>query len=439
MKATRKSRRSGPDKVPTTPLQRGRIAARVAVTVGAKKAKLLSKRPFLSGKKYAAERDRHDDEVARTIFKGLAQLRGTALKIAQLLSLEMGVLPEQYRKELYKSHYRAPPLNRAVSRQLIKAELGAPANEIFAEFSAEAFAAASLGQVHHALTTHGRELAVKVQYPGIGDAVKTDLTVARRVLDSLYHSDYLNRVFKEVGARLAEEVDYHKEFENTLWFHENFRHPGIIFPEPIADYSSQRILATTFEEGRHIDQWLAGNPSRELRDHFGQMLLDFFLASLFEKRRFHADPNPGNFLFREDGQMAVLDFGCVKSYSEELAALLRTILTAAIRADHATALDMYQKLGLRDTKEESLQHLYESLLVPIDEWVARPFRVPVFDFRENKGYCLEGAALIRESLQHSSLDTLTEETVYMDRNFHGLYRILEQLEARVSFANPWIG
>ena len=439
MKGKRKKRSSTPDKVPTTPLARGRVAAKVAVTVGAKKVKLLSKRPFLSGKKYAAERDKHEDEVARTIFKGLAQLRGTALKIAQLLSLEMGVLPEHYRKELYKSHYRAPPLNRAVSRRLIKTELGAPANQIFAEFAAEAFAAASLGQVHRAVAKDGRELAVKVQYPGIGDAVKTDLSVARRVLDSLYHSDYLNRAFDEIGARLAEEIDYRKEFENTLWFHNNFHHEGIIFPEPVAKYSSERVLATTFQEGSHIDQWLATDPPRELRDRFGQLLLDFFLASLFDRRRFHADPNPGNFLFREDGQVAVVDFGCVKSYTEDLAGTLRTIMTAAIRADHAAALEMYQKLGLRDTREESLQHLYESLLLPIDEWVARPFRVPVFDFHANRGYCVEGADLLRESTQHKSLEAITTETIYMDRNFHGLYRILEQLEARVSFANPWIG
>ncbi|MEQ1878448.1 MAG: AarF/UbiB family protein, partial [Bdellovibrionia bacterium] len=161
--------------IPTGRFARGSVAATTAAVVGAKKLTFITRKPFLSEKNLSEAQRAHDDDVAATIFNSLAKLRGTALKAGQILSLEAGLLPESYRRQLFKAHYQAPPLNRAVIRKLMSSEFGRQPNEVFAEFSDEAFAAASLGQVHRGVLHEGGEVAVKIQYPGVGGTISGDL------------------------------------------------------------------------------------------------------------------------------------------------------------------------------------------------------------------------------------------------------------------------
>lgn len=433
MEKTRKKDNSKIDKIPTSKIARSRVVGLTTLKIGARKLGLMAKRPFLSKHTYGEQQRVTDQLVGETLYAGLAHLRGTALKIAQLLSLESGILPESLRNELYKSHYRAPSLNRATVRRTIKAELGKYPEEIFSEFDDQAFAAASLGQVHHATDRDGRKLAVKVQYPGIATAVQSDLEIVRRLFAPFLGTRYLNGSLSEIEIRLQEEVNYELERDNTNWFRCNLISNEVVIPEVINNLSTSRILTTTFQEGLHILPWLESNPSQRERNHLAQSLFDFFMVSSFEHHRFHADPNPGNYLFRNDQRLVVIDFGCVKKFTSKGISNFKQVLLSHYHDDFEAVKHSYRTLGVKNIESGEFRRFYKEKLRPFGEWVAAPFRAGEFDFSVHKSYCDELGPILHNTIFDRQLDGLSTEGVMLDRNFYGLYRTFQEMGAKVHF------
>jgi len=296
-------------------------------------------------------RRRTGERVAET----LGELKGAAMKVGQFASVAKDLLPPEVADALSILQRSAPPMDYEVIEAQILSELGEPPEVLFQWFDPEPFAAASVGQVHRARTDDGREVVVKVQYPGVDGAVDSDLSqvklalrlgglvkVERALLDSL---------FDELRERLHEELDYCNEADNVRQFHAfHAQHPRIIVPEVVGERSSQRILTMTFEDGEPLSALSAPGTPQALRDTIGLRIAEMITSQLFELSAIHADPNPANFAFRRDGSLILYDFGCVKSFSPEMHQAIVDLLVAAESLDYASLDDAMIRLGpLRPT------------------------------------------------------------------------------------------
>ena len=197
-----------------------------------------------------------DEKSALQLFEALVKLRGTAIKLAQMLGLESGLLPEKMRQELSKSWHQVPPLNRVLVRKVLLEEFDKTPQELFTEFNTEAFAAASLGQVHRAILDDAGDVAVKIQYPGIHTTIESDIKLLRKVALGLPNRKVAAMSIDEIHARLREELDYDLEAASTEWFRQNLKTEGVEVPEVFRERSTTYVLTTRLLEGKHIDQWL---------------------------------------------------------------------------------------------------------------------------------------------------------------------------------------
>lgn len=419
-------------RMPTGKLARTGVAGMAMARVGAGRLARTARQAM------GGTRGGDDDygKEAHIVFEALSQLRGPALKLAQTLSLEMGWLPKAYQDEFQKALYKVPPLNRAVIRRLITAEFGQPPEKVFSTFEPEAFAAASLGQVHRATDPNGRTYAVKVQYPGVKEALHNDLALGRRLLGPMLRSAYVNRVMGELEARFSEEADYCMELQNTEWFLNHMNIPGIRIPRPLRQWSTSRVIATELMPGLHLEEWLAAGPSQQARDSACQRIWDQFCHFFFEHGRIHADPNPGNFLFQDDGSVAMIDFGCVKQQHPDLASVVSRYFRAGLRGDRDGVLEAYAALGI---DRESFSRLNAAVTVEFDEWLFQPFRQDCFDFGAHPGYAQKMMDVLRESLNQKAMQGFTSETIMFDRNLHGYFNLFGRLGARVRMRNSWMG
>ncbi|MCU7845950.1 MAG: AarF/ABC1/UbiB kinase family protein [Candidatus Thiodiazotropha sp. (ex Monitilora ramsayi)] len=426
--------------VPTGKLVRTGIAGSAILKAGGRHLSHAAKRPFLSESAQRDERERLDDDTARILFKAFSQLRGTALKIAQMLSMESNMIPAWFRREMTKSYHQVPPLGRPLIRKLVVQEFGKPPEAVFSHFDVNAFAAASLGQVHSARGGQDEDLAVKLQYPGIDVTIDNDLQLLCSMVKRTRHAKLLLSSLDEIEQRLHEEVDYHHEADSTEWFKTHLHLPQVTIPTVHRTLSSKRILTTTRLSGLHLEDWLRQNPSQQERDHFGQRLYDVFVNSFYGLHVLHADPNPGNYLFSEDGVLGVVDFGCVRRYSAEFVSLMPVLLRAYRERDAEGVLSTYRQLGMTaDLSEVELQSFYDETLQPFGDWLTKPFKAGRFDFAcRNISYSEEGWESFKQLSRVNKINDLANEFIYFDRTFFGLYQIFERMGATIDMEHPWL-
>ena len=400
----------------------------LAVTkVGAAKAGHLSRRPFLSEERRAAADTASDEEAARIIFKALCMLRGTALKAAQLIALEMEWLPEAYQKELAKSFSEVAPMNRVLVRKVIRTALGPP-EQVFESFEPVPFAAASLGQVHRAVGPDGRALAVKVQYPGIAAGVRSDIDLLRVVLTPTKYARIFQDCFTEIAARISEELDYRLEAEHTRRFAEQIDFERYIIPSVVPSLSAETVLSVTLLGGRHLEPWLASNPTQDQRDHFGKRLFDLFEECTHGSGLIHADPNPGNFLFQADGRLGIIDFGCVKAVEPEFVAAMDRLRCPDTPVDPETLEQLHNRIGVHYRQGKDKAALNDFLVRWI-QWIREPYKTEFFDFSGADDYFRRGTELVKVLYRH--IDRYDGAFAYFGRTQHGLFRLLQKLGARV--------
>ncbi|MGK0290534.1 MAG: putative unusual protein kinase regulating ubiquinone biosynthesis (AarF/ABC1/UbiB family), partial [bacterium] len=303
--------------IPTSKKERSKIVGKAAGKIGFKRLGFLAKKTFAGQEKRKELAEQFNEEAAKVLFDAMKKMRGTALKVAQIASMEVDQLPESFRKELSKACYQVPPLNRAVVRKVFINEKGCPPEEVFHKFNYKAFAAASLGQVHLAETKKNEIVAVKLQYPGIADTIHTDLSLLDSILSKMPLLKRFRHTIDEVHERMTVEVDYHQELLFTQQFKEVLNPKKFLVPDVYPEYSTQKILTTEFLEGKHLDEFLVDEPSQEVRNQLAQNLWDLFIQQLYQFKKIHADPNPGNYLFLNDGRIGILDFGCIKEFDEQ--------------------------------------------------------------------------------------------------------------------------
>ncbi|SMO70963.1 ABC1 kinase family protein [Fodinibius sediminis] len=416
---------------PSSKFERGKIFAKTGLKVGTNYAKRYLKKSI--GQKESQEEGRQfHSENARQIFNEFTKLRGTALKIAQSLSMDEGMLPDEFAEVMSEAQYSVPPINKALARSIIKKELGDYPEALFSHFKPDAIAAASIGQVHEARLKDGEKVAVKIQYPNVRNTIHSDMAMAKSLVKRLAkRGANLDDYFDEVEATLLEETDYRQEGQYIEYFHQRFHGDTIVTPRWIKELSSRKVLTMTFVEGRHLKELLEMNPSQEERNHFGQLLWDFFHDQVEQRNFIHADTHPGNFFFRDDGRLGVIDFGCVKKFDEEFTQNYMQLLPMHLNGDEKAIRELYTRLDIvkehpdNPRKEEEFFQFCKNY----GNTFALPYMNNEFDF---------GDPSFKRKINHYAKRMPIMNEPRGDKNFiystkvhMGLYSILMKLKARI--------
>jgi predicted unusual protein kinase regulating ubiquinone biosynthesis (AarF/ABC1/UbiB family) len=331
------------EKIPTS---RARRTAKVASLAAGEAVKQFGTRAANVARGEEASEEamaRRQLETAKQIVAALGTMKGAAIKLGQVMSfLDVGLVPEQHReefqRELAKLRDAAPTVSFKQMRKVIEDDLEEPIDEVFASFEQEPIAAASIGQVYRATLHDGREVAVKVQYPGVAGAVRADmqnLEMIMRLLKRMTPALDVKAIAEEVKERIVEELDYELEAQNQRALARIFAgHPFIHVPEVISSLSRERVLVSEFVRGVGFEE-LKSRPQAE-RDRIGEIVFRFFLGCLYRHRQFSGDPHPGNFLLCDDGHVAFLDFGLFKRLDEDPVELELAAQRAVVEGDAAT-------------------------------------------------------------------------------------------------------
>ena len=424
------------NKMPTGKLGRALVGGHTAAKVGGRVLTYYAKRPFLSQAAKQRAKAEMSEAGAQSLFSGLSLLKGTALKMAQQLSLEMDMLPEAACRELAKAYHQVPPINKALVRKVIQDGLGRPPEEIYNEFELTAFAAASLGQVHRAVGGDNRLLAVKIQYPGIGKTIDNDVALLRQMLRPVIQSDHLLPTLEEVAARLREEVDYINEARNISYFADHLKIEGVHIPEVHLDMTAGTVLTTRMMPGKPMDVWLGSQPSNEAKTLVAQRLNDILLNGLYELHIFHADPNPGNFIIAEDLTVGLVDFGCVKRLDPAFIEAYQQLVLSSAHHDDSAHLKNMINLGMisPDLDDDVLKEV-QAVSMATCRWFGRLYAEEVFDFKEHPGFIAEGKEVMQHFHRLRQHVKVNPDFLFLERTRYGLLRLFEQMNVPVRFRN----
>jgi len=420
------------------PVTKGRrffkLASMTAQVAGSY-AKTRIKSMFQSDEAAAADRSAAHELNGSRIARTLGELKGAVMKVGQMASIAGDILPRELAEALRGLQREAPPVDFSVIAQQIERELGAPPESLFKNFDTKPFASASIGQVHRATTDDGRDVVVKVQYPGVDTAVDSDLAHLKLVLKASglikIRRQALDEVFKEVRTRLHEELDYCNEADNVRKFRELHRvHPWVAIPDVVGERSAQRVLTLTYEPGDALGDLDALGYDQATRDLLGRHMFELFAAEIFEFRALHADPNPGNLAFRPDGTIVLYDFGCVKHIPERIAAAYGTTIRCGLAEDYAGVEEGLRALGVLNPDGPPVELAFYK---PWRDLFALPFLDQGgFDFATAKLHeeviKLAPAAIKRmESFQPPA------EIIFIDRAIAGHYSNLRKIRSRGHF------
>jgi len=416
---------------PQSKLTRANVVGKALLKIGVAQTKGAFKRKLGSQSPYA---QKTHEEIADIIFEAMGELRGVSVKIAQQMALGMPFLSPVYLERIAHSFNAIPPLNRPLIRKLIKQELGGYPDEIFEEFEGEAFAAASLGQVHRGWH-NGEPIALKVQYPGIKQTITTDLSLLHFALKRFAKGNNVDHLITEIEGRLYEEVEYELEADNYEFFGANMKMEGIIIPKVYRQFTTTKILATEYLKGQSLDEYLTTNPTQEEKNRYGQLIFDSFFHTLYTLKSIHADPNPGNFLFMEDGRLAMVDFGCIKRVEGEFLAGYNALHLDLIEGvSDEDIIEHYVNFGMiaRDSEANMLE-FYREVIKPLDRLYIEPLMGESYDFALHNDFSKRGFETIFEvhRKQYHSVHQVNQEYLFLDRTLLGYYAIFERLGARI--------
>ncbi|HET9781354.1 MAG TPA: AarF/ABC1/UbiB kinase family protein, partial [Candidatus Dormibacteraeota bacterium] len=316
---------------------RGAALARLALKIGGRYA---ARSPRLLFASVERRRELRHDLAFRTaddVAEELGAMKGVLMKLGQMASYIYEDMPLTFRAAMSRLQHKAPPMTPALAASVIHEQLGAKADEVFAEWDPLPFAAASIGQVHRAITRDGRAVAVKVQYPGIARSITSDLRnvgLLRRVVAAAFPGLDTRSFVDEVAERLREEVDYVREAESQEMFATYYHgHPVIRVPHVIPELSTSRVLTSELVSGSSFDDLLTW--SQHERDLAAETIHRFVFRSLYRLHAFNGDPHPGNYLFHRGGRVTFLDFGLTKLFTDDdLAPLVDAVRFLVFEKDY---------------------------------------------------------------------------------------------------------
>lgn len=402
-----------------------RRIARVSTTMGGIAARLAGNR--LLG--ITIDRPEHAAELKAA----LGGLKGPLMKVAQILSTVPDMLPEEYTQELGQLQQNAPAMGWAFVRRRMLAELGPDWQSRFAEFEHAAAAAASLGQVHRAIAHDGRKLACKLQYPDMASAVEADLAQLRVIFSIYRRYDRAidpSNIHAELSERLREELDYRREAKHMrLYAHMLAKEGGIHVPEPVVELCSDRLLTMTWLEGEPILSFVDHN--MELRNAVARNMFFAWYVPFYEFGVIHGDPHLGNYTVRANGELNLLDFGCIRVFRPDFIGAVIDLYWALCRDDQDLAVHAYETWGFRDLnreKVEVLNHWARFLYRPLMQDRVQPIQ-------DDSGsmYGAKVAGKVQRELREMGGVAPPREFVLMDRAAIGLGSVFTRLRAEMNW------
>lgn len=420
------------DRLTRSRLARTARIARLGAKVGGTWASTSARMVFASAERRIELDDRRRLATAEQVAAELGQMKGALMKLGQMASYLDDGLPEPFRMALASLRNDAPPMSPALAAGVIRDELGADPHTVFAQWDPEPIAAASIGQVHRAILRSDdgteRPVAVKVQYPGVDQAIAADLRNAD-MLGTLLRQGFggldPDEMVDEIKQRLTEELDYRREADNQALFADFYRdHPFIHVPDVVASHSTARVLTSELVNGHTWDELLTWDDAE--RDAAAETMFRFVFRSLYTMRAFNGDPHPGNYLFHGGGRVTFLDFGLVKQFTADEMTTFETMVRLAA-VDHDAA-------GYRAILEDAGM-LRPNAPVSTDEVGAyfSHFYEPVATDQSMTWTPAYASSIVRHTFDRSSpisqYATVPRAFVFIQRINLGLYALLGELGA----------
>ncbi|SDR08324.1 ABC1 kinase family protein [Flagellimonas zhangzhouensis] len=422
------------DSIPTSKIERASKLVKTGVKIGGNYVKYY-------GKKLVDNPNAKEDldkDNAEDIYDGLKSLKGSALKVAQMLSMEKNLLPSAYVEKFSLSQFSVPPLSAPLVRKTFKKYLGKYPEEIFDAFEKDSVNAASIGQVHRA-EKDGKEIAVKIQYPGVADSISSDLALVKPVAIKMFNlkGKDSEKYFKEVEHKLIEETDYILELEQSQEITEACAViPNMQFPSYYKELSSERILTMDWMKGVHLGEFTKTDFDSDLGNTLGQALWDFYMFQIHKLRRVHADPHPGNFLVSDEGTLIAIDFGCIKQIPEEFyVPYFELAKEENINNEKVFMEKLYELEILTPTDSQQELEFFTALFKEMLTIFTSPFHKETFDFGDEQFWSKIANLSERysndEQIRKMNGNRGSKHFLYINRTFFGLYNLLHDLKAQV--------
>ncbi|UOE41570.1 AarF/ABC1/UbiB kinase family protein [Chryseobacterium suipulveris] len=429
------------NKIPTGKIERTTNLLKAGAKVGVNYIKYYGNK--ITKDEDQAKQILHEDNAA-DIYDSLKELKGSALKVAQMLSMEKSIMPQQYVEKFSLSQFSVPPLSGALVKKSFRKYFGKNPEDLFDVFSAESVNAASIGQVHKA-KKGGKELAVKIQYPGVRESISTDLKMVKPIAMRMFNiqKEGSESYFNEVEEKLYEETDYELEIKQSQEIAAACKHlPNLKFPKYYPEFSSERVITMDWMHGLHFSEYISTNPSQEQRDKIGQTLWNFYMYQLHHLRKVHADPHPGNFLISAKDELQVIDFGCIKEIPNDFYVPYFELAKEENLNNQEYFIKKLYELEIlleKDSVEE--KQFFGELFHEMLRLFTKPFNQETFDFSDEIFF----AQIAELGQKYSKMNELrnmntnrgSRHFIYMNRTFFGLYNMLHDLKAKDIEINQW--
>lgn len=423
------------DKIPSSKIGRATSIVKTGLKVGANYASYYGEKLINSD----ITKEKLDENNAKDIYNGLTELKGSALKVAQMLSMEKNVIPQAYAKEFAQAQFSVPPLSPALVKKTFKRYMGQNPEDLFDSFKYEATKGASMGQVHEA-TKDGKKLAIKIQYPGVAESISSDLALVKPFAIKMFNlkGKDSEKFFQEVESKLIEETDYELEVKRSIDITKACSElDNLAFPIYHTESSSSKIITMSWLEGLQLSEFLEKENDQETLNMLGQSLWDFYMYQMHQLRMVHADPHPGNFLVTPDNKLGVIDFGCIKIIPEEFYEPYFA-LTQKEQIQNPEKLEQSLRAleVIRDDDTDVEQQFFTKLFSELLSMLALPFQSETFDF-SSKNF-LDDIAKLGEKyadmpeLRKFNGNRGSEHLLYINRTFFGLYNLLYDLKAEIN-------
>ena len=422
------------DYIPTSKIQRATKLVQTGAKVGVNYLKYYGEKMVNSD----LNRDKLNENNAEDIYDGLKSLKGSALKVAQMLSMDKSFLPQAYVEKFSLSQFSVPPLSAPLVLKTFKNNFGKSPYDIFDTFNANSVNAASIGQVHKA-EKNGKILAVKIQYPGVANSISSDLALVKPIAIRMFNlqGKDSDKYFKEVEDKLIEETNYLLELNQSQEVVKACEKiENLLFPQYYPEYSSERIITMDWMTGIHLSEFTSINKNSEVANKIGQALWDFYMYQIHILKKVHADPHPGNFLVNVNNQLIAIDFGCMKKipldfYVPYFELIDKNVINNPILFKEK--LFELEILRIDDTKEEV--EYFTTMFYDLMYLFTLPFQEEHFDF-SNPDFFGDIAKLGERFAKDTNIRKMngnrgSKHFIYMNRTFFGLYNLMFDLKATI--------
>lgn len=421
------------DSIPTNKIERVSKLVTTGVKIGGNYLKYYGQKMV---NPETAKETLHENN-ATDIYDSLKELKGSALKVAQMLSMEKNLLPQSYVEKFSLSQFSVPPLSGPLVTKTFRKYFGKEPHELFDSFNPESINAASIGQVHKA-TKEGKDLAVKIQYPGVRESIGTDIAMVKPIAIRMFNlQGTSDEYFQEIEGKLMEETDYTLELQQSEAVRvECAKLDNIRFPKYYPELSCEKIITMDWMQGKHLSEWCKEEHTQEEKNKVGQALYDFYMYQIHGLHKFHADPHPGNFLVDDNANLIAIDFGCMKALPIDFYTPYYKIIQPETIANETLFKELLYELqvlrpeGVPNEEEYFFKLFQELLNVFVD-----PYRHEKFDFG-NPAFSDDIAGLSEKFANDKVLRKMngnrgSKHFIYVNRTFFGLYSLLFDIGAEI--------